>query len=261
VDANGNDASSPDFDAENIVQWGFVNQYAGPMRQNATLFGGGSLYEDNGDGTYTAVFPDHWRTAFDWMYNGMRVDHFIPTGAQEQSDQLAAGNPFASGNVAMANSHLWYTCCLPDDTDWNAAALPSYEGTVTARLHGDTFRILKESDNPEAAFEVMQYLTGEAALDLLQIYGGMPARPEEREGYFAALDETFTQGVNWEVAADGLNYVEVPQHEEWLPNFLKANDRINAFWTLLQNEPDLDVNGEIDTLVGELQAIYDEPAE
>lgn len=261
VDANGNDATSPDFDPENIVQWGFFNQNASPMRQNATMWGAGELWQDNGDGTVTAVFPDAWREGFKWLYNGMWVDHFIPTGAMEQSDQLGAGNAFQSGNLAMAQSMLWYTCCLVDDTEWNAAALPSYNGEVTARLHADTFRIMKDTEHPEEAFEVLKFLVGEASLDLLAVYGGMPAKPEDRGAFFDNLDERYPQGVNWEVAGDGLNYTDVPHHENWMPNNNKANDRIDAFWTLLQNTPDLDVDAEIDTLLAELQSIFEEAPE
>lgn len=261
VDANGNDATSPDFDPANVVQWGFFNQNASPMRQNVTLWGAGELYETNDDGTYTAVFPENWYDAFNWLYNGIWVDHFIPSGAQEQSDLLASGNAFASGNLAMAQSMLWYTCCLVDDSEWDAAALPSFNGEVTARLHADTFRIMKATENPAAAFEVLKYLTGEAALDLLAVYGGMPAIPEDREVFFNGLNERFPQGVNWEVAGDGLNYTDVPHHETWMPNNNKANDHIDAFWTKLQNESGLDVNAEIEKLIADLQVIFNESSD
>jgi len=258
VDAEGYAADEAEFDPENIIQWGFANQWADPMRQNATLFGPGSLYEVAEDGTYVATMPDNWVTAFNWLYDGIWEQHFIPNGAQEGSDLLATGNPFASGNLAMAQSHLWYTCCLGGDTDWDLAPIPSYNGVVTARLHADTFRILETTENPEAAFEVLKYLTGEASLDLLSVYGGMPAREEDQAQFFATLDETYPQGVNWEIAGSSLQYTDVPHHEEWLPNNNPANDRINAFNSLLKSEPGLDVDAEIQTLLGDLTTIYNE---
>jgi multiple sugar transport system substrate-binding protein len=255
VDQNGRDASEPAFDPGNIVQWGFVNQWAGAgsARQNVTLFGAANVVDENG----RAYMPDKWRTGWNWHYDAIWTHHFMPNAAQDASDLLAAGNPFSSGNVAMAQSHLWYTCCLPD-TQWDAAALPSYEGTTTARLHADTFRVMNTTANPAAAFEVIAYLTGPAALDLLAVYGGMPARVNDQPAFFARLDERYTQGVNWEVVRDSLNYVDVPNHEAVMPNHNRSQDRLDTFLSLLNSQPGVNVDAEIDRLVVDLQAIFDE---
>ena len=53
---------------------------------------------------------------------------------------------------------------------------------TTAAFNADTFRIMKDSKHPDEAFEVLTYLLGDAAPQLLQIYGGMPARPDEQAG-------------------------------------------------------------------------------
>jgi multiple sugar transport system substrate-binding protein len=255
VDANGFDATEEEFDPENIVQWGLDQVGDYPLREHFTLFGAGSLYETLEDGTYKAVMPDHWRESLYWEYNGIWGDNFIPNDAQQSSDLLASGNPFASGNVAMAQTHLWYTCCI-EDSEWDAAALPSYNGQVTARLHADTFRILNTSDNPEEAFEVLTYLVGPASLDLLAVYGGMPAVPEEQPAFFETLNEKYPQGVNWDVVRESLNYPDIPSHEEWLPNNNLAWDRVNQLWNLLETEPGLDVDAEIDRLLADLDVIY-----
>jgi multiple sugar transport system substrate-binding protein len=157
----------------------------------------------------------------------------------------------------MATTHLWYTCCIAD-TEWQAAAIPSYNGKVTAKLHADTFRILKTSKNPEAAFEVLTYLIGEASLDLLSVYGGMPAREADRTAFFEGLNQKYTQGVNWQVVMDSLNYPDIPSHESWMPNFNKAQDLLRNFVTLYGSTPGLDMDAELDKLVADLQAVFDE---
>ncbi len=255
VDANGNDATMEEFDPENVVQWGFVIQWSDPLGY-PIRFEPNRIVDDEGN----AQMPEAWREFFHWYYDGIWVDHFIPNGAQVGSDLLGAGNPFSSGNVAMAVTHLWYTCCIADD-QWQAAAMPSHNGRVVAKLHADTFRILNTSQHPEEAFEVLTYLIGDAALDLLSVYGGMPARPEDTEAYFAALDEKYPQGVNWDVVVDSLNYPDNPSHESWMPNFNKAQDRLLTFRNYIENTPDLDIDAELDTLVADLQAIFDEVAE
>lgn len=257
VDANGNDAASADFDPESIVQFGYINQWT-DGRGAPTPFGAGNFVDADGN----AYVPDHWREAFNWLHTGIWEKHFIPTQAYQDSELLSTPNAFASGNVAMAVTHLWFTCCLGEMADeWDIAAMPSYNGEVTAKLHADTFRILNYGQSEEqqmAAFEVLTYLIGEASPDLLLVYGGMPARPAETDAFFATLDETYPHGVDWQVALDSLNYPDNPSHEANMPNFNKADERIGAFYSLLQSDGTIDVNAELDKLVTELQAIYDE---
>ncbi len=254
LDENGNDATSPDFDPTKIVQFGFVSQWPADARALFTSpFGAGSFVGEDG----SAVIPENWAAAAQWYYDGMWKDYFIPNDPYMNSDLLANGNPFSSGNVAMAATHLWYTCCLGEVTNWDIAAMPSYNGQVTAKLHADTFRILEMTDNPEAAFEVLTYLIGDAAPTLLQVYGGMPADAAEQDAFFAALDETYPQGVNWQVAIDSQAYPDNPSHEGWMPNFNEADERVSAFMTLIQGTEGLDIPAELENLRSELQAIFE----
>ena len=132
---------------------------------------------------------------------------------------------------------------------------------MTSRLHADTFRVMNTTEHPEATFEVLAYLTGEASVPLLVVYGGFPTRAEDQATWLDLQDEKFTQGVNWDIAIDGLNYPDLPSHEEWLPNSIKANVRINAFRSLVETTPDLDIDTEIEILLADLTAIYNEEAE
>jgi len=253
VDANGNDANSPDFDPENIVQFGFHPQWTDPRGQ-AAMFGAGNFVDADGN----AYCPDHWREAFHWYYEGMWEKYFMPNQAYQDSDLLAAGNPFDSGNVAIAHCHLWYTCCNTNVPNWDMAAVPSYNGQVTAKLHSDDFVIMKSTEHPEEAFEVLTYLVGEAAPDLLLVYGAMPARMSLQADFFAGLEEKYPQGVDWQVAIDSLSYPDNPNHEAYMPNFSKADDLVKAFQSKYQGEGGLDLDAEIDTFVSELQAIFEE---
>ena len=75
VDANGNDATSPDFDPDNIVQFGFDVPLNDDLRGRAALFGPGNFVDESGK----AVIPDNWATAIKWHYDAMWQDHFYPT--------------------------------------------------------------------------------------------------------------------------------------------------------------------------------------
>jgi multiple sugar transport system substrate-binding protein len=252
VDANGNDATSPDFDPDNVVQFGYYTQWTDP-RGEATMFGAGNFVDENGD----AVIPEHWRAAFNWYYDGIWTKHFIPNDSYVNSDLLANGNAFGSGNVAMTGLHLWCHGCS-ESTEWDMAVVPSFNGENTAKLHADTFRIMKSTEYPEEAFEVLAYLLGEAAPSLLQVYGGMPARESLQADFFANLDEQHEQAINWQVAIDSLGYPDNPNHEINMPNFNKAVERIGSFQTLYRGNDGLDIDAELDTLQADLQVIFDE---
>ena len=158
----------------------------------------------------------------------------------------------------MSHSHLWYTCCVEGVPNWDAAAVPSYNGKLTSKLHADTFRILASSEHPKEAVEVVVWMTGEAAPDFLQIYGGMPARAAQQDAFFESMNEQFTQGVDWQVAIDGLDYPDIPSSEANMPNYSKAFDRLWTFHNLILSESGLDIEAEMDTLVTDLQAIFNE---
>jgi len=255
VDANGNDGTSSSFDPKNIKQFGYFEQFT-DARGIAVLFGGGLPYELSDP--KTAKIPDNWREAWKWYYDSVWKNNFSPNADYQNSDLLAKGNPFSSGNVAMAHSHTWYTCCFPlTKLNWDIAVMPEVDGKITAKLHGDTFAILKDSKNQEAAFKVLSKMVVDP--DLYQIYGGMPAIPEDRPAFFAAFDARVAPNkVDWTVAQEMVKYPDLPNHESWLPNLIKANDLFTKFRTLMDQTPGLDMDKEIDTLQSQLDAIFKE---
>jgi len=133
VDANGNDATSPDFDASNIVQYGFDHQWDS-MRSDFHTFG--AAYVVDADGK--VVFPEAWRAEAQWLWDSVWTWHISPTDGVISSTLLNA-NAFASGKIAMARSMAWYTCCLNTLTSkWDLAVQPAYQGTINAPIDLDT---------------------------------------------------------------------------------------------------------------------------
>ena len=254
VDEAGNDATSPDFDPETIVQWGYEPQYQ-DLRAIGSYFGSGSLVAD--DGT-TAQIPEHWADAWKWHYNNVWEDHTTMNLAQRDAPEQGNGNAYNSGKVAMALTHLWYTCCIGDaGDDWDLAAVPENNGTATSNFNADTFRIWKDTEHPEEAFEVLSYLVGEASAELLQVYGAMPANPDDQDAFFEGLDETYTQGVDWQVARDSMSYPDNPSFEAYTPSYREAFDAIVEFGDTLRSTEGLDVDAEIESFLEELQTIFD----
>jgi multiple sugar transport system substrate-binding protein len=259
VDAKGVDATDPAFDRDQAVQWGFVWQWTDRLFQQGGYFGAGTPIADDG----SAVIPPAWVEEWGWYHDAVWGSGFAPSQTQLDSE-LLAGNAFKSGNVAMAGSHLWYTCCIRDDEAgipgdfFDIALQPSHNGVVTANMHADTFRILSSTEHPDEAFAVLSYLLDEAALDLLTAYGAAPADPALTEAFFASLEERYPQGVNWEVAIDSANFADAPSHELYVPGWDAYKLRMGDLQSALLSDPELDLASEVATLETELTTIFAE---
>jgi multiple sugar transport system substrate-binding protein len=255
VDVDGNDATSADFDPANIVQYGYEPTFQ-DLRAVGSYFGAGSFLADD---QKTAQIPPQWRDAWNFVYDGIWKDHFIANQAVRESTEWSEGNPFNSGKVATTVTHLWYTCCIAESSDnWDVGVVPSHDGKITSNMNADTFRILNDSKNHEAAFQFLTYLLGEGSLDLLDAYGGMPARTADQPAFFDKLDERFPQQPDWDVARAGLEHPDIPSFEAWMPNYREAFDFTGTVLNKWYSTEGLSMDAEITDLQEQLQSIFDE---
>ena len=105
----------------------------------------------------------------------------------------------------------------------------------------------------------MKYLLDNAADELLQVYGAMPARLSKQDAYFEKFgaDKFPSKTINWQVVKDSSKFADNPNHESWMPSFQETNNKYNEFWTKLGNTAGLDVDAEVANLKSELQKIFD----
>jgi multiple sugar transport system substrate-binding protein len=264
VDKNGNDATSASFDPTNIVQWGFDMQYSdnSPLAESS-LFGPGSFLASDGK---TAQIPANVSTGEKWYNDGVWKDHFIPTAAQISSDLLDKGNEFESGNLAMNESHTWFTCCVfpaapakPKVKQFGWAVAPAYNGVTTAKLHADTFSLLNTTKHPDEAFKALTALV--ASPELLTLYGAMPANPAQQDSFFKSLDKNFPGiKLDWDVVKAALGYPDIPNNQAFVPNYGEAKAAFQAFQNKVRTTSGLDMDAELATLKTTLQGIFDKPA-
>ena len=259
VDKNGNDATSSKFDPKSVTQWGFDSQWAdnNPVAES-TIFGAFSVVADDGK---TAQIPDPLKTGLNWYSDGVWKDHFIPTYAQIHSDLLGPDNEFSSGNLAMAETHSWYMCCInpaaPAKRDfvWGVAVAPSYNGSTTAKLHADTFSLLKTTKHPEEAFKALTVLVNSDAL--LADYGAFPADPSKQDAFFATINKQYPDvKIDWSVPQAMLSYPDIPNHQAYMPDYAKAKKALQALGNAYRTN-ELDVNAELTKLQTTLQGIFD----
>jgi len=255
VDSNGNDATSADFDPAAIEQFGFVHQWD-TIRSDFHTFGANYVVDEEGN----VQIWDNWREEAQWLWDSIWTWHISPTDSYVSSELLNS-NAFASGRIAMARSMAWYTCCLGDlDANWDLAVQPAApDGTIYAPIDLDTFRIHKDTANPDEAFTVLTYLLGDGSLPLLLAYGGYPAHADLTEAWIAGKAEQYPSVTHWEVVQDSIALAPSPHHEEWYPAFNQGQQRFTDFRVLLGSDSggDIDLAAELDTLQSDLQAIVD----
>src|SRR5450759_2207203 len=262
VDKNGKDASQAGFDPANQTQFGFEFQYT-EGRRLASEFASGSFVTADGK---TAAFPDPWKAAWTWYYNGIWTDHFSANDT-ERTSTLLGGNPTASGHVGMAAILQWYTCCLsPDATKantglkkWDIAIQPSYNGTITAPMDLDVFSITKSSGDQQDAFTALAYIASRG--DLAAIYGGVPLLGDQLTFYHKYVDKMLAPQfhgnvVNWQVAIDMEKLAPAIHHEAGFPNYIKGMSDYTKVFTTLATTPGLDLNKQFTDVTTALQTDF-----
>jgi multiple sugar transport system substrate-binding protein len=258
VDANGNDATSADFDPAAIEQFGFNMQWA-RIRLIWTNLQPSTFYDAASN---SITVPDEWRQATQWYWDRLWTDHTAPNATYAASELLQP-SAMASGNLAMTIAPLWYTCCLDNSVGnftWNIAPVPaSFDGVQHVAIDADTFRLVKDSPNPEAAFEVLQYLITDAAAKLASAYGAFPALPAAQPAWVETISARYPLDVDWSIAQQSLAYANPGSvhHESNVPNYAQAYDREFALLSLIEGDTGatMDVNAELDSFQADMNAI------
>lgn len=266
LDKNSKSADDPAFDAKHIVQYGFEPQRDDLRTMDAAFFGKGKFLADDGK---TVQIPDAWAAAWKWTYDGMWKDHFIMTGPVFQGQAFNGGGfAFNSGKVAMHENFLWGVCCVTEaGGNWDLAALPSYNGTVTAPINADTFRITKKSKHPDEAFTALSYLLlGAGKTRLLNSISAFPALKADQPSFFSQLQEQkddkgkliYPANVNWQVVTDAIPFADIdPNSENVMPNYNKSLDTLAKYLTRWTSTAGLDMDAEFAKLKSELQSVWD----
>jgi multiple sugar transport system substrate-binding protein len=100
-------------------------------------------------------------------------------------------------------------------------------------------------------------MLGEGSEELYAIYGGLPARTSQQEAFFAALDQKFAPNtVNWQVFLDSISYMDIPNHEAYVPNFSKVAEAFQALGSDFRIDNTLNLDRRFAQFLAELNAIY-----
>lgn len=164
LDANGNNADSPDFDPENIVQWG-MDHRGGWWRGFQTVvysFGSHSI-SDDGSTVDGYINSDETVAALQWMSDAVHKHHVAPTtnwiNAQDQQGGVMP--LYLSGKIAMVfGMGPWFLGMLEEQPGFEYAILPMPNGP--GGKHGAVcwagFGMSPTSKNPEEAWLLLRAL-------------------------------------------------------------------------------------------------------
>jgi ABC-type glycerol-3-phosphate transport system substrate-binding protein len=120
LDANGNNAASPDFDSENIVQWGTSMEWMYVDFLSYLWQHGGATVSE--DGTTATINSEEAKMALQKMHDLIYKYHVSPAPAGFDAWQSWAG-----GTVAIVPTGTWFRNFAEDQTDITGQALPFFQ--------------------------------------------------------------------------------------------------------------------------------------
>jgi len=261
IDANGNNATSPKFDAANIKQWGYGDTYT-DFRGQMTMFGAPSKGRPASNDYKTAqVNSAEWKYGAKWLHTGVHKLHFMPDAAGQSAISSSSGDPFGGGHVAIWYSHTWYMSEGLNGLPFKFDIAPLFfnqKGERIARIHADLFTIPKTAKNKDAAWEVMKWLVApEQIMDVCAVYGCLPARKSVEELFKAKLKERYPT-IDHAVIFKSIDYLDDPNHESYVPEWSKVNDTLNNTLTTIYTDPTLDTDAALDTANSDVQTIFND---
>jgi multiple sugar transport system substrate-binding protein len=260
ADKNGNNPLSPDFDQQNIQNWGYDDSWI-VTRGYLAKWGSENVGRPTTPDYKTATANNEdWVHGLQWLSDGIWIDKFIPDAAGQSTYYGAGADPFGGGMVAMFESHTWFFAeglgSLSFEHD--IAPIPfNQKGERVARIHANIFAIPEAAENKEAAWEVMKWLTSpEQAVEVALIYGCIPARISLDDEYQQLLEEKYP-GLDYSVMYDAVKYLDDPHHESWVPEWSRVEEILGNSSSLVYTGEEKDAQVILDQANAEIQVILD----
>jgi multiple sugar transport system substrate-binding protein len=229
LDANGNNGLSPDFDKENVVQYGYAgNGMGGPYGQTEWSWLSNTLGWQHNDGVWGSEYyydDPRFISTVEWL-TGLWLEKGYAVPLEEQSS-LGRTALFQAGNIGLIVDGSWMIGShLANEFEVGFGRLPAGPEGRKSMFNGLADSIWVGSPNQEQAWEWVKYL---ASAECQMVVGEsgvvFPAIPEA-----AALSQQVREDAGVDVSA----FVE------------QANEEGGTFLF-----PITDFGGEINTIMTE----------
>lgn len=226
LDANGKDATASDFDAASENQWGYDEINCGlSINGLAVAFGAKNMgWSDDFRTLYFNQQP--WIDRLQWISDAVWKWYIMPSA--EQTSAAAPG--FNTGKLGIDHCHSWRIGEMTElPFHWNVGAVPAGPtGIVSAQSDVDGFLICNRFASLEAAWTVAKWaMQPEQMIRLDTCWGGLPPRASLQEQYTKQLNEKYPD-LDMKVFFDSLGYIDIPNHESYIPRYGEIWDAYNA---------------------------------
>jgi len=168
VDANGNNANSPDFDSDNIVQYGLDIIPDGWWRGFQSFLYAWDAHTISDDGTTTEGYLNSDAAVEAWQFYSDLVHeyHVAPSATDIGSIEGGRVQMFQDGQIAIGITFHgpWWQDVLNEtpNLDWSVSLLPAGpNGTNESAVMWMGWGINANTEHPEEAWALLSYLTTE----------------------------------------------------------------------------------------------------
>lgn len=255
LDANGNNANSPDFDPENVVQWGIDIVNDGWWRAMQSYLQAWGTLTISEDGTTTTGYLNSPEAveALTWYRDLVFEYHVAPTATEVGAVEGGRVQMFQDGKVAMGVTFHgpWWQDVFntTPNLEWRAVPVPAGPGGRASVLMWLGWGISGQTENPEAAWELLKWLTTEPGQRVfaLKALSGNPVVSQEMQ----REDDPY-----WSVYIAETEYLG-PLEELRTPYYstcvaTPASDLMQRL--LARGGDELDIQAELDALAADADA-------
>lgn len=190
LDASGNNATSPDFDPDNIVQWGLDiidDGWWRGMQSYLQAWGTLTITEDGTTTTGLLNSPEAV-AALEWYRDLVFVHHVAPNASEIGAVEGGRVQMFQDGKIAMGVTFHgpWWQDVFNStpNLEWSVVPVPAGpEGDRASVLMWMGWGISGQSKDPEAAWELLKWLTTEPGQRVfaLKALSGNPVVSQEMQ--------------------------------------------------------------------------------
>lgn len=221
-DRSGNDATSADFDPENIQTYGisFPQWWGGYL---PLVYSNGGRFASE-DGTELLLNQPEAVEVLQKMQDLIYVHHVAPTPAQSRAFP-SADVMMQTGKVAMTMDGHWKVLDFSQlGMDWGMAVLPKFKEPVTILLGAPTV-IFAATEYPDAAFEFYKFHNNPEYVDLFKRGLWMPLQetyytdPEKTAAWLEGEEGVYPPEARDVLIDYTLNHTPLQPPTYWLKNF------------------------------------------
>ena len=253
LDGSGKNAGESGFSPGDQVQWG----YNECLQINGAAIPWGAENMGWSEDFRTLYFNQQaWVDRLQWISDAIWKWHIWPSAEQAQ----AASPGFKTGKLGLDNCHSWRLGGMRElPFLWNVGAVPAGPaGIVSAQCDVDGFLICNRYPHLDAAWEVVKWLMEpDQMLKLVLTWGALPPRKSLQEKYIKGMAEDYP-GLDVQVFFDSIDYMDVPNHESFIPRYGEIWDTWAAGRDKVYTGVEKDAQVVLDEVQATVQAYLDE---